>query len=73
MEQSKSYIECFGWQKKENITRMKLYFFMAAILSFLFSVYLFFTGDELTAIFVGLWVPSLLAAGNFILGGYKYE
>jgi hypothetical protein len=41
----------------------------AAFLSFLFSVSLWFgigmTGSKETALFVGLWVPSILSAGNY--------
>jgi len=38
----------------------------AALLSFGLSIVLFFTGEERAAIFVGLWVPSILALGSFI-------
>jgi hypothetical protein len=38
----------------------------AALLSFGLSVVLFFTGEERAAIFVGLWVPSILSLGAFI-------
>jgi len=31
-----------------------------AFLSFLFSVTLWFTGNKLEGIFVGIWVPSIL-------------
>ena len=37
----------------------------AAFLSFLFSVYLWFTGHRDTGIFVGIWVPSILSFGCF--------
>jgi len=40
---------------------------VAAFLSFVLSVVLYFTGDEQAGIFVGLWVPSILALGAFIL------
>ena len=33
-----------------------------AFLSFLYSVSLWFTGNKLEGIFVGIWVPSILAA-----------
>ncbi len=36
----------------------------AAFIAFLLSVYLWFTGDRDAGIFVGLWVPSILALGN---------
>jgi len=40
---------------------------LAAGLSFLLSVSLWFTGNEQQAIFVGLWVPSILSLGAIIL------
>ena len=33
-----------------------------AFLSFLYSVTLWFTGNKLEGIFVGIWVPSILSA-----------
>lgn len=39
---------------------------LAAFLSFVFSVSLFFLSDEQQGIFVGLWVPSILSLGAFI-------
>ena len=39
---------------------------LAAFLSFLFSVYLWFTGMREEGIFVGLWVPSILALGGYL-------
>ena len=36
-------------------------FLMAAFLSFLFSVYLWFTGQRDEGMFVGIWVPSILS------------
>jgi hypothetical protein len=40
-------------------------FLIAAALSFVLSVTLWFVGDRQYGIFVGLWVPSILAAGAF--------
>lgn len=40
---------------------------LAAALSFLLSVSLWFAGSELQGIFVGLWVPSILALGAIVL------
>ena len=37
----------------------------AAFASFLLSVILWFAGDRQYGLFVGLWVPSILAAGGF--------
>ena len=39
----------------------------AAFASFLLSVTLWFTGNKDTGVFVGLWVPSILALGAFTL------
>ncbi len=38
---------------------------LAAGISFVFSVTLWFTGNETEALFVGLWVPSILSLGGF--------
>jgi len=39
----------------------------AAALSFAVSVSLWFSGNELQGIFVGLWVPSILSLGAIVL------
>jgi hypothetical protein len=41
-------------------------FLGAALLSFGLSVGLYFTGAHTDGIFVGLWVPSILALGAFL-------
>jgi hypothetical protein len=46
----------------------KFGFVVAAGISFLFSVYLWFTGNKEEGVFVGLWVPSILSFGTLILG-----
>ncbi len=38
----------------------------AAFLSFVFSIYLWFTGQREEGLFVGIWVPSILAFGGFV-------
>ncbi len=40
----------------------KYYPVILAFLSFLYSVTLWFTGNKLEGIFVGIWVPSILSA-----------
>jgi len=40
---------------------------LAAAISFLFSVTLWFAGNELQGTFVGLWVPSILSLGSIVL------
>lgn len=45
----------------------KYLFGLAAGLSLLVSVALWFTGEKEGGLYVGLWVPSILAAGSFLL------
>jgi hypothetical protein len=40
-------------------------FLIAALASFLLSIGLWFTDNRDEGVFVGLWVPSILAAGGF--------
>ena len=42
---------------------------LAAFISFLLSVYLWFSGSESQGIFVGIWVPSILSFGTLIFAG----
>ncbi len=52
----------------KNIIQKVMYFWeiyypvVLAFLSFLYSVTLWFSGSKLEGIFVGIWVPSILAA-----------
>lgn len=41
-------------------------FLVAAFISFCFSIILWFFFDEASGIFVGLWVPSILALGALV-------
>ena len=41
--------------------------FLGAAISFAASVSLWFSGNELQGIYVGLWVPSILALGAIVL------
>jgi hypothetical protein len=49
--------------------RAKILFTTAAGLSFFLSVYLWFTGQKEEGMYVGLWVPSILAFGALVLHG----
>ncbi len=40
---------------------------LAAFLSFLFSVSLWFFGNQSEGVFVGIWVPTILSLGAFLL------
>ena len=51
------------------LLKLKLVYLGAAFVSFLFSVFLYFFADESQGIFVGLWVPSILALGALLLAG----
>ena len=54
-----------GASSREMTARLLL--FLAAAASFVLSVSLWFAGNELQGIFVGLWVPSILALGAIVL------
>jgi len=56
-----------------GVSRSKALFMLAAGLSFLMSVYLFFTGSHEQGIFVGIWVPSILSAGALLVGRNSHE
>jgi hypothetical protein len=47
--------------------RGRALFCAAAALSLVASVSFWFTGHENEALFVGLWVPSILGLGNLLL------
>lgn len=47
--------------------RSRLLLLGAAGISFVLSVSLWFAGNELQGIFVGLWVPSILSLGAIVL------
>jgi hypothetical protein len=55
------------------VAASKSLFFLAAGLSFALSVFLFFSGDHERGIFVGIWVPSILSAGNLLLQGARHD
>ena len=40
--------------------------FISALLSLIYSEILFFTGNAEQAIFIGLWVPSILCFGIYL-------
>ena len=44
-------------------------FVVAAFASFVFSVYLWFSGARDQGLFVGMWVPSILSLGALLLNG----
>jgi hypothetical protein len=52
-----------------KINKVKILFLAAALVSFLLSVGLWFSGHEEQGMFVGLWVPSILSLGALMLAG----
>jgi len=52
-----------------NLARARNLFLVAAGISFILSVSLWFLGHKEQGIFVGLWVPSILALGALMLAG----
>ena len=51
-----------------GVSKAKAFFLAAAGLSFLLSVFLFFSGERERGIFVCIWVPSILSCGALLLG-----
>lgn len=51
----------------------KISILLAAFLSFLLSVYLWFSGAKEQGIFVGIWVPSILSFGSYIFSAWRME
>lgn len=52
---------------RPHAERARALILAAAFLSFLVSVAVFFLDDETRGIFIGIWVPSILALGALIL------
>jgi hypothetical protein len=58
-----------GWLASDGA--VKALIFLAAGLSFLLSVWLWFSGDRERGLFVGIWVPSICSAGALLLVGKR--
>ena len=50
-----------------HVLKARLLLLVAAVVSFALSVSLWFSGKEQDGIFVGLWVPSILALGAVVV------
>jgi hypothetical protein len=57
----------------QAVTRAKLGFCLAAFISFVASIYLWFSGDRERGEFVGIWVPSILSLGALLLSGRRNQ
>ncbi len=53
----------------KQISSARRFFLVAAAMSFLLSVGLWFFGHKEQGVFVGLWVPSILSLGALMLAG----
>ncbi len=51
----------------DKIVRARRLVLLAAAIGLVLSVYLWFTGNEMQGIFVGLWVPSILSFGGLVI------
>ena len=51
----------------KNFTSSDKILFVAALLSLLYSETLYFLGKPDDAIFIGIWVPSILAFGIYLM------
>ncbi|MFM9149854.1 MAG: hypothetical protein ACKORA_05140 [Solirubrobacterales bacterium] len=56
-----------GPAAKKAKGQARILIMVAAFLSLIASVVLFFTGSKQEGIFIGLWVPSILALGALIV------
>jgi hypothetical protein len=56
-----------------GVSKPQALFLLAAGISFLLSVSLWFSGSREQGLFVGIWVPSILSAGALLLGGNNRE
>ena len=61
------------WSILPVFDRIKLVFLAAGFVSFLFSVYLWFSVDRELGLFVGLWVPAIHSLGSLVLAGERRE
>ncbi len=54
-------------RRRKHDSLFRVLILIAAFISFVFSVSLWFSGSELEGIFVGVWVPTILSLGTFLL------
>ena len=52
---------------ERHLTLARALILVAAFASFVFSVSLWFSGSEQAGIFVGVWVPSIISLGAFLM------
>lgn len=54
-------------------SKAKAMYVVAAGVSFVLSVSLWFTGNKEQGLYVGLWVPSIFSFGTLMLKGTPHE
>ncbi|MBJ7456324.1 MAG: hypothetical protein JHC74_09715 [Thermoleophilia bacterium] len=52
---------------ERHLTLARALILVAAFASFVLSVSLWFSGSEQAGIFVGVWVPSIISLGAFLM------
>jgi hypothetical protein len=60
---------CEDTMTSSRLRIVKASILVAATLSFVLSVYLWFGGSKDQGLFVAIWVPSILSFGAFMLAG----
>lgn len=60
-----------GRARLSSLTRARVLFTVAALISLVVSVALWFGGDRERGLFVGLWVPAILSAGALYTSGER--
>jgi hypothetical protein len=68
-EMGRSQVNSLGWSRLTSFHKTKLVFLVAAFLSFVLSVSLWFLVDREVGLFVGLWVPAIHSLGTLVLVG----
>lgn len=58
---------------KSRTRLIKASILVAAFISFLLSIYLWFSGFRDQGIFVGIWVPSILSFGTLVFSGSDHH
>ena len=69
LEMGRSQASSLGWSSLTSFHKTKLIFLLAAFLSFVLSVTLWFLVDREVGLFVGLWVPAIHSLGTLVLVG----
>lgn len=59
--------------KLTKVQTAKAFFLLAAFISLLLSVGLWFSGLRDEGLFVGIWVPSICSAGALMFAGGSFD